>query len=69
MRFGFVGGINDVRGYHQVVKALRSLRRSDYELLVVDSLMNLGGVGFTLADWDVPGFSAHRAGVQPRDYG
>lgn len=56
VRLGFVGGVNDVKGYHQVVKALRSLRRSDYELLVVDSLMNLGGVGFTLEDWDVPGF-------------
>lgn len=56
VRFGFVGGIHPVKGYRHIVQAFESLRRSDYELKVVDGLMNLGGHGFDYEDWDVPGY-------------
>ena len=56
VRFGFVGGIHPVKGHPHIVAAFQSLRRSDYELKVVDGLMNLGGHGFGYEDWDVPGY-------------
>lgn len=56
VRFGFVGGIHEVKGHAQIVRALKHLKRTDYELHVVDGLMNLGGHGFTHEDWDVPGY-------------
>ena len=56
VRFGFVGGIHPVKGHQHIVDALNELRRSDYELKVVDGLMNLGGHGFSYEDWDVPGY-------------
>jgi glycosyltransferase involved in cell wall biosynthesis len=56
VRFGFVGGIHPVKGHPHIVQAFVSLRRSDYELKVVDGLMNLGGQGFDHEDWDVPGY-------------
>ncbi len=56
VRLGFVGGIHEAKGHKQIVAALQHLRRSDYELWVVDSLMNLGGSGFSEEDWDVPGY-------------
>lgn len=56
VRFGFVGGIHPVKGHPHIVAAFNELQRSDYELKVVDGLMNLGGHGFGYEDWDVPGY-------------
>ena len=56
VRLGFVGGVNDVKGYRQIIAALQHLTRSDYELKVVDAFANLGAVGFTQDDWPVPGY-------------
>ncbi len=54
-RIGYVGGLSPVKGYPQLVAALQRIRRSDYELLVVDSFSNLGMVTMTHQDWPVAG--------------
>lgn len=56
VRLGYVGGVNDVKGYPQIVAALQHLKRSDYELKVVDAMANLGVVGFNQDAWPVPGY-------------
>ncbi len=54
-RLGYVGGVGPAKGSHHVIAALQSLQRSDYELRVVDSALNLGRVSMTAADWPIPG--------------
>ena len=54
-RIGYVGALSKVKGYPQLIEALVAMKRSDYELLVVDSFANLGGASMTNADWQVPG--------------
>ncbi len=54
-RIGYVGALSKVKGYPQLIEALQRIKRSDYELLVVDSFANLGGSSMTNADWQVPG--------------
>lgn len=56
LRMGYVGGVNDVKGYPQIIAALQHLKRSDYELKVVDAMSNLGAVGFNQDNWPVPGY-------------
>lgn len=55
LRLGYVGGLSPVKGYRTLVEALQGIRRSDYELIVVDSFTNLGIQTMTPADWPVPG--------------
>lgn len=55
VRFGFIGGLHPVKGYHQVVGALQSLPRTDYELKVVDATARIGGSSFDHSNWDLPG--------------
>lgn len=54
-RLGYVGGLSPVKGYPQLIEALRRIRRSDYELVVVDSFSNLGRTTMTRQNWRVPG--------------
>lgn len=55
VRMGFIGGLHPVKGYHQVIAALKSLPRTDYELKVVDATARIGGSSFDFSNWDVPG--------------
>lgn len=55
VRLGFIGGLHPVKGYHQVVAALQSLPRTDFELKVVDATARIGGSSFDYSNWDVPG--------------
>lgn len=55
LRFGFVGGPGPNKGAMQALKALRSLRRSDYEFVVVDAAQNNATTWRTGFDWSVPG--------------
>jgi glycosyltransferase involved in cell wall biosynthesis len=55
LRLGYVGGLSNVKGFRHIVRALAELRRSDYELLVVDSFLNLGRPSMSAADWPVSG--------------
>lgn len=54
-RLGFVGGLNPIKGGPQLIAALQQLKRSDYELLAVDSFVNLGRHSISAVDWPVPG--------------
>jgi glycosyltransferase involved in cell wall biosynthesis len=55
LRFGFVGGPGPNKGALQVLGALRALRRTDYELIIVDAAQNAGHSWKNLIDWKVPG--------------
>lgn len=54
-RLGYVGGLGAVKGSPDLIKALRQLRRSDYELVAVDSAANLGRASMNTMHWPVPG--------------
>lgn len=54
-RLGYVGGLSPVKGYEVLVAALQQIKRSDYELIVVDSFTNLGIRTMMPAHWPVPG--------------
>lgn len=64
-RIGYIGGLSPVKGYPQLVAALRGIRRSDYELHVVDSYSNLGITTMSARDWEVPGLVRMIAGYTP----
>lgn len=55
LRMGFVGGVDAVKGYPQLLAALRQIATSDYILRVVDSQSMLGVSSVTRADWPVAG--------------
>ena len=55
VRFGYVGGDTPIKGVRQVRDALAQLRRSDYELSVVDAFLNLGIQTLHARDWQYPG--------------
>lgn len=55
VRLGFIGGLHPVKGYHQVMAALQSLARTDYEMKVVDATAGIGGKSFDHSNWDLPG--------------
>lgn len=55
LRLGFVGGPGPNKGAAQVLGALRSLERRDYELVIVDAAQNNGTSWRRDIDWKVPG--------------
>lgn len=55
VRFGYVGGDNSIKGAPQLRQALHGLRRTDYELRLVDSVLNLGHQSLFPQDWQFPG--------------
>jgi glycosyltransferase involved in cell wall biosynthesis len=55
LRFGYVGGLNAVKGYQQIVAAFTANNRSDYELHVVDSTLNLGRPSIAPGDFPLTG--------------
>ncbi|VVM38409.1 hypothetical protein PS623_00145 [Pseudomonas fluorescens] len=55
IRFGFVGGDSTVKGIDVIIRAFSGLDRSDYELKVVDNLLNMGFRSFNRHSIKIPG--------------
>jgi glycosyltransferase involved in cell wall biosynthesis len=56
LRFGFVGGPGPIKGASLMAQAFKNLKRSDYELVVVDAARNIGQTWASDPVWrDVPG--------------
>lgn len=55
LRFGYVGGKVQIKGWHLIHQALHGLDHTNYTLFVVDNELNLGRRSFLPTDWDVPG--------------
>lgn len=55
LRFGFVGGAVDVKGYSLIRQALEKTARDDWELILVDNTLNLGFPSIDVSSWLVRG--------------
>ncbi|NIE65482.1 glycosyltransferase [Burkholderia sp. Ax-1719] len=55
LRFGYVGGETQIKGAPLIRKALRSLSYNNYELHVVDNVLNLGRHSIDARLWAIPG--------------
>jgi len=55
VRFGFIGGTEVVKGYPLIRKAFESLKRSDWELVLVDNKLNLGFSSIDVSTWKLAG--------------
>ncbi len=55
LRFGYVGGPGPNKGVMQILRAFREIKRTDYELVIVDAAQNLGRSWRNEIDWSVPG--------------
>ncbi|NVN03514.1 MULTISPECIES: glycosyltransferase [Asaia] len=55
LRFGFVGGTGKIKGYELIRKALESMTRNDWELVLVDNTLNLGYPSIDTSEWLVKG--------------
>ncbi len=55
LRLGYVGGETPIKGAPLIRKALRSLSYGNYELHVVDNVLNLGQHSIDAKLWAVPG--------------
>jgi len=55
LRFAYVGGKVEVKGYSVTKRAFEALQRSDWQLVLVDNTLNLGFSSVSIADWNVRG--------------
>ncbi|EUK17586.1 glycosyltransferase [Commensalibacter papalotli (ex Servin-Garciduenas et al. 2014)] len=55
LRFGFVAGDEAIKGAQVIQKAFKSLRRSDWELKIIDSKINMGFAPIDVSNWGVEG--------------
>lgn len=55
VRFGYVGGTEDIKGYSLVRRAFQALPEKSWELLVVDNKLNLGIRSVYTDSWKVKG--------------
>ncbi len=55
LRFAYVGGNVDVKGYTVTRRAFEALHRADWELILVDNTLNLGFSSVNAANWHVRG--------------
>lgn len=55
LRFGYVGGVEKVKGYPLLKEAFEGLERGDWELVLVDNKLNLGVQSIVVEDWKVHG--------------
>jgi glycosyltransferase involved in cell wall biosynthesis len=55
LRFGYVGGAVDIKGYSVVKRAFEALGREDWALILVDNTINLGFSSVDTAAWRVRG--------------
>jgi glycosyltransferase involved in cell wall biosynthesis len=65
LRLGYIGGTDPEQGYPILLQALASLRRSDYELHVVDRAAVAGVRSLRPWDFPVPGLVRLLPGVDP----
>lgn len=62
VRFGFVGGVGPIKGADNIRRVFMGLERTDYELVCVDNLTNLGLTSHQFADWRIRGALRVRLG-------
>ncbi len=55
LRFAYVGGNVEVKGFSLVKRAFEALATADWELILVDNTLNLGFSSVDPADWHVRG--------------
>jgi glycosyltransferase involved in cell wall biosynthesis len=55
LRFAYVGGNVEVKGFSIVKRAFEALQRSDWELRLVDNTLKLGFSSMNARDWNVAG--------------
>ena len=55
LRFAYVGGNVDIKGFSVVRRAFEALTRRDWELVLVDNTLNLGFSSVDAAEWRVRG--------------
>lgn len=55
LRFGFVGGPGPIKGAPLIIRAFQELRRTDYELRIVDAAAQIGRSWRDARMWNVPG--------------
>lgn len=55
VRFGFVGGAGQIKGSSIIRTVFEKLERTDYELVCVDNLGNLGRKTFEFLNWQISG--------------
>jgi O-antigen biosynthesis protein len=55
LRFAYVGGNVEVKGFSIVKRAFEALARDDWDLVLVDNTLNLGFSSVDAADWRVRG--------------
>ena len=55
VRFGFVSGAEAIKGFHLVRAVFESLESPDWELVLVDSTLNLGFRSIDVSTWRVRG--------------
>ena len=55
LRFGYVGGISGLKGFHLVRAAFEATLARDYVLVIVDNTLKLGWSSIDVRDWEVAG--------------
>ena len=55
LRFAYVGGAVEIKGFSIVKRAFKALQRGDWELVLVDNTLNLGFSSVEAAEWQVQG--------------
>ncbi|GAJ28703.1 glycosyltransferase [Acidomonas methanolica] len=55
LRFGFVGGTENIKGYQFLRQAVARLDRADWSLAIVDNKLNLGIRSIDPGDWRISG--------------
>ncbi|MFS8366405.1 glycosyltransferase [Acetobacter oryzifermentans] len=55
LRFGYVGGTEEIKGYSLVKRAFEALERDDWELVIVDNKLNLGIKSVYTGAWKTQG--------------
>ncbi|WP_371863408.1 glycosyltransferase [Acetobacter nitrogenifigens] len=65
LRFGYVGGVEAVKGYPLVREAFERLDSSDWRLVVIDNKLKLGFQSIITHDWKVKGAVIVRDAYSP----
>lgn len=55
LRFGYVGGISGLKGFHLVRAAFEATSEKEYTLVIVDNTLKLGWSSMDVGEWNVAG--------------
>lgn len=55
LRFGYVGGNTTIKGIHLIKAAFKNLLHDNYELVLVDNMLNMGSRSILESDWELRG--------------